>query len=132
MTYAREQELLKKETVQAFKDAAPSDEESDSGDLLVPRERTKDEIEREEEEYKEFLQREVGNGVDIRELITVEEGVERIHESGEGDTTMSKKRKRKEKEPKEKRSEETDRDFLLKYVHLSGTQRADSRRQLHS
>jgi protein KRI1 len=116
MTYAREQEYLKAETVKAFKDAVSSEDEDD---LLVAREKTKDEIEIEEEEYREFLQREVGPNVNLQDLVTVEEGIERVHEEGEGDTTIKgniKKKSKKSKDHKkdDKRNEETDRDFLLK------------------
>lgn len=114
ITYAKEQEQLKDETIRAFKDAVPSDDSDSEDDLLVPREKTKDELQLEEEEYKDFIQREIGKEVDIRELITVDEGVERIHEEGEGDTSMRRNKKSKNKSKKEKRSEETDQDFLVK------------------
>lgn len=115
-TYAREQEELKKETVAVFKNAvAASDDEDDEDDFLVPREKTKDEIVREEEEYREFLQREIGPNVDIRELITVEDDTERIHEEGEGETSMPSKKKKKKKE-KAVRPEQSDQDFLVNYI----------------
>lgn len=102
--------------------------DSEGEELLVSREKTKDEIEQEEEEYREFLQREVGQIVDIKELITIEEGIDRGHIKGEGDTSMPRKkdkegRKRKKREEKEEiRSEQSDRDFLLKcaFVTLGG------------
>jgi protein KRI1 len=115
MTYVRDQELLKKETILAFKEAVSSD--SDVDELLVSREKTKDEIEEEEEEYREFLQREVGQIADVKELITVEEGVERVHVEGEGDTSMPRKKDKKKKKSKAKedtRTEQSDKDFLLK------------------
>lgn len=120
-TYAKDQEVLKEETVRAFKEAVSSDSDDDD-DLLVSREKTKDEIEEEEEAYREFLEREVGQIADIKELITVEEPVERIHLEGEGDTRMprkDKKKKRKGAVDEPIRSEESDKDFLLKYAsHL--------------
>lgn len=96
-----------------FKGAVTSSEDEDDDDFLVPREKTKDEIVREEEEYREFLQREIGPNVDIRELITVEDDVHRVHEEGEGDTTMPNRKKKKRKE-KAARSEQSDQDFLVK------------------
>lgn len=45
-------------------------DEDDEDDLLVPREKTKDEMELEEEEYRAFLEREVGK--DLNSLISVE------------------------------------------------------------
>ncbi|PVF96620.1 Krr1-domain-containing protein [Serendipita vermifera] len=117
MTYAQEQEHLKAETIRAFKDAVSSEDEDD---LLVAREKTRDEIEIEEEQYQEFLRREVGPNIDLQDLITVEEGIERIHEDGEGDTTIKgnnkKSKKSKDHKKQEKRNEETDRDFLLNYI----------------
>ncbi|KIM31167.1 hypothetical protein M408DRAFT_65240 [Serendipita vermifera MAFF 305830] len=93
--------------------------DSDEDELLVAREKTKDEIEREEEEYREFLEREVGQIADIKELITVEEPVERVHLEGEGDTRMprkEKKKKRKGNGGEVVRSEQSDKDFLLDYI----------------
>ncbi|KAG8816368.1 hypothetical protein FRC19_000412 [Serendipita sp. 401] len=119
LTYAKEQEILKKETVQAFKSAVVSgSEDSDEDGFLVPREKTKGEIEQEQEEYRAVLQREIGPNVDIKELITVDEGIERIHEAGEGDTTMPSKKKKKRKDSKQDRAkkEQSDQDFLANYI----------------
>ncbi|CAG8716595.1 1846_t:CDS:2, partial [Acaulospora colombiana] len=129
MTYVQEQQHLKSETIKAFKDAVSSEDEDD---LLVAREKTKDEIEIEEEEYREFLQREVGPNIDLQDLITVEEGIERIHEEGEGDTTIhgnnKKGKKSKSLKKQEKRNEETDRDFLFNYILNRGWIDRDSER----
>src|ERR1700731_611025 len=75
-THAEEQRALQDETIAAFHTALRGDdgngvEDDDDDTLLVPREKTKDEMEKEEEEYREFLQREVGG--DLETLITVEE-----------------------------------------------------------
>lgn len=105
-----------------FKTALTSNDEEGSAsdeDFLVPREKTKDEIEQEEEEYRVFLQREVGPNVDIKELITVDDHVERIHEEGEGETRIQPdkpKKKKKAKKDKE-RTEQSDQDFLVKYAY---------------
>jgi len=121
LTYAKEQELLKDETVRAFKEAVPSDDSDSEDDLLVPREKTKDELELEDEEYRDFLQREVGKEINLKELITVEKDVEVPQPDEEDDEVKLKKKekkKRKDKSKKEKRSEETDQDFLVKYATL--------------
>lgn len=90
--------------------------------MLVPREKTKDEVEREEEEYREFLKREVGEN--LGELIRVEKdgdgGVldvkeEEVEEEEEG-KGKKKKRKSKEKDGKGKKKEEEDHEFLMKCV----------------
>jgi protein KRI1 len=119
-TYAKDQELLKKETILAFKEAVASD--SDDDELLVSREKTRDEIEQEEEEYRDFLEREVGQIADIKELITLEEGMERVHGEDEGDMSMPRKKDKKKKRGKAKeatRTEQSDKDFLLKYAFIN-------------
>ena len=109
-TYAQEQEALRSETVAAFQTAVDAD--SDTDGLLVPREKTKDEIEQEEEEYRRFLQREVGK--DIGDLITIDEGIERVHEEGEGETRVTNKSKKKKKTKGKKEKEQSDHEFLMK------------------
>jgi protein KRI1 len=121
ITYAKEQAVLKDETIRAFKNAVPSDDSDSEDDLLVPREKTKDELELEDEEYREFLQREVGMEIDLKELITVENDTVGLrHDEKDGTVNVKKKekKKRKDKSAKEKRSEETDQDFLVKYGTL--------------
>ena len=90
--------------------------------MLVPREKTKDELQHEEEEYQEFLRREVGE--DFHQLITVDQDAIGIHESaptggGDGDGGEKKKKdKGKEKgkgRPKEEKERE-DQAFLMKCV----------------
>lgn len=110
---------MKQETVQAFHGAVSED---DDEDLLVLREKTKDEIEREEEEYKEFLEREVGQ--DLHELITVAgddepKGVKGEEDEAKGETKEERKRMKKEKKRKAKdakKKEDEDQQFLLEYV----------------
>lgn len=94
--------------------------------MLVPREKTKDELQREEEEYQEFLRREVGE--DLHQLIEVDRDAIGIHEntpSGEGDGEGKKKGKKdkgKEKEKKRSRTKEDkekeDQEFLMKCAPL--------------
>ena len=91
----------------------------DEDDLLVPREKTKDEIEREEEEYRAFLEREVGQ--DLAEIITIDEGQGEASSAGvkeEEEKAESKKKKKgkKEKEKSGKTNQDDDQEFLMKCV----------------
>ena len=111
LTHAQEQAALRVETIQAFHTGAGGEDDEDD-DLLVPREKTKDELEYAEEEYRDFLKRQVGE--DIENLITVEKPndvataiIEEQADSG-GPSNPRKKRK------KEQRKEESDQDFLMK------------------
>ena len=125
-THVQEQKKLREETVAAFHTAISGDA-SDGDDLLVPRELTKDELEREEEEYQGFLHREVGE--DLRQLIEIDQDVIGIHESvpsGHGDEEDEKKKKKKKKDKgkgiekwRSKTKEEKDREFLMKFVFLT-------------
>lgn len=119
LTYTQEQEVLRKETIAAFHHAAET--AGDEDDFLIPREKTKDEQEREEEEYRAFLEREVG---DLKDLVSVEvraeEDAESIHEEEEETAEKKKKKKKKSKKaaeetPKKSKAEE-DQEFLLKCV----------------
>ncbi|KAF7798812.1 hypothetical protein EIP86_010038 [Pleurotus ostreatoroseus] len=121
ITHVKEQEALRSETIAAFHTSAPDAEDDD--DFLIPREKTKDELEREEEEYKEFLQREVGE--DLKGLITVEEGdflndAEDEAESSQQEKKQAKEKKRDKKDKKAKKSErskkEEDQEFLMNYI----------------
>ena len=106
-------------------DPANADDEDDD-DILIPREKTKDEIEREEEEYHEFLAREVGE--DIGGLVNVERAGnssaedekenDRIAGKNEnkGETGKEGKKKRRGKERMSKEHE--DHEFLMKYACL--------------
>ncbi|KAI0785892.1 KRI1-like family C-terminal-domain-containing protein [Abortiporus biennis] len=119
LTHIQEQRALKEETIKAFHTAV-ADDEDDEDDVLVLREKTKDELEQEEEEYKEYLQREVGE--DLKDLITVdvdEEHVVKVEaDEGEGKKEKKKKKERKgkEKEKTGKDNEEADQEFLMNYI----------------
>jgi protein KRI1 len=125
MTHVQEQEVLRQETIAAFHGAV--DKVSDEDDFLIPREKTQDEREREEEEYRAFLEREVG---DLKELVTVDVddvSAEEMKEDEakseeEGDETKKKKKKKKSKKGTEevkKTKAEKDQEFLLKCVTFS-------------
>lgn len=128
-THVEEQAALRKETISAFHTAVASGSGSeDEDEILVPREKTKDELEREQEEYRAYLTREVGE--DIGGLVTIEEGVGALEEEGReerdvaepevhGDEEGEKKKKKKKKKGKgkEKKSkEEADHEFLMKCI----------------
>ncbi|KZT22490.1 Krr1-domain-containing protein [Neolentinus lepideus HHB14362 ss-1] len=110
VTHVQEQKALRDETISAFQYAVKDEDGDDDDDFLVPREKTKDELEREEEEYREFLKREVG---DIRQLVTIEpgeqDGVAALGEEEENEKKKNKKKSKKSKEDK-------DREFLMNYI----------------
>ena len=60
-TFAQEERDLKAEVTQAFLAAGDDGDGSDDDDLLVPREKTKDERQREDDEYAKFLKANVGD-----------------------------------------------------------------------
>ncbi len=92
---------------------------------MVLREKTKDETEKEQEEYREFLRREVGE--DLEGLITVEPGesyqsAERIDE-GNSEVVEKKSKKKKSNgkhkekvERSSKSKDEQDQQFLMECV----------------
>ena len=115
LTHVKEQEALRNETIAAFHTSIKTNDDEDEDDLLVPRDKTKDELEREEEEYKEFLRREVGENLD--ELITVEGAGEDSAAIKAEEGIKEKKRKNKKagkSEKAEKGREEDDQEFLMK------------------
>jgi len=118
LTHTEEQAALRQETIAAFHTAVANDENEDG--FLIPREKTKDELEREEEEYRAFLEREVGE--DLREIVTVEVEAEAAvvdaeHAEGEKKRDKKKKKKKKSKDGNEKKSkQEEDQEFLMNYI----------------
>jgi protein KRI1 len=114
-THTEEQRQLLEETRAAFHTAV---DESDDDGLLVPREKTKDEIEQEEEEYRDYLKREVGE--DLEGLVVVEDsGLGARDEKSEespAEKKERKKRKKKSAEAKWESKEEGDQEFLMKSV----------------
>ncbi|KAF5354624.1 hypothetical protein D9756_005653 [Leucocoprinus leucothites] len=111
LTHVQEQTALRNDTISAFHTAATHSED-DEDDLLVPREKTKDEQEREEEEYRTFLEREVG---DLKEIIGVENDAPNFDD--EDDKKSKKKKKKKSNELGGRKSkEEEDQEFLMNYI----------------
>ena len=117
LTHVQEQSKLREETIAAFHTAV--DEDGDEDDLLVLREKTKDELEKEEEEYRAYLQREVGE--DLSGLITVEtEGTELGADAADAQEGSPKKKRKKEKKEKPGKSkQDEDQEFLMKSGPLS-------------
>ncbi|KIM36770.1 hypothetical protein M413DRAFT_31398 [Hebeloma cylindrosporum] len=117
MTHVREQEVLRRETIAAFHGAV--DKVGDEDDFLIPREKTQDERQREEEEYRAFLEREVG---DLKELVTVNVGDVSEEEIKEEDVKNEEEKKKKKKKSKKgseevkKTKAEKDQEFLLNYI----------------
>jgi protein KRI1 len=102
--HIEEQRALRNETITTFHQAVDGDD-----DLLVLREKTKDETEREEEEYREFLQREVGE--DLADLVTVEKDLAGSREKNEAG---AKRKKKKPEADKKNSKEDADQEFLVK------------------
>ncbi|KAG6897712.1 hypothetical protein C0992_011922 [Termitomyces sp. T32_za158] len=123
LTHVVEQRNLRNETIAAFHDAIGDQDE----DFLVLREKTKDEQELEEEEYREFLEREVGG--DLRELVDIQPGALQSVPTVE-EVVVSTAKKGKEKKDKRKAKEgktskenpsaeskrESDQEFLMNYI----------------
>jgi protein KRI1 len=109
-TYTEEQRQLRDETRAAFH--VDVDDTDDEG-LLVPREKTKDELEYEEEEYQEYLKHAVGQ--DLQSLIEVDNAEAENNEEGTGDKKKSKKKKRGN-EAKGMSKQEADQEFLVSYI----------------
>ncbi|KAJ7503104.1 KRI1-like family C-terminal-domain-containing protein [Mycena galericulata] len=116
VTHVEEQQRLRDETIAAFHAAEADDEE----DWLVPREKTMDEVAREEEEYRLFLEKEVGNLRDIVDVGGDTAVVEPPQEDG-----AKKKKKKKDKEKKSgdgttaaarSSKQEEDQEFLVNYI----------------
>ncbi|KAG1856903.1 KRI1-like family C-terminal-domain-containing protein [Suillus tomentosus] len=113
-THTEEQRQLRDETRAAFHTAV---DESDDDGLLIPREKTKDELEHEEEEYREYLKHAVGE--DLEGLIEVENsGTGAKAESSEEGASKKKKSKTKKKgnEAKGMSKPEADQEFLVNYI----------------
>ncbi|KAG6813764.1 hypothetical protein H0H92_007716 [Tricholoma furcatifolium] len=117
LTHVEEQRVLRDEAIAAFHDAI--DDKDGDDDLLVPREKTKDEQELEEEEYRAFLEREVGG--DLKGLVEVQ--APSFAETAPLDGEEEKKEKKKKKKSKQsnlsndgssgKSKEDVDQEFLM-------------------
>lgn len=112
LPHVEEQRILRDETIAAFQSAVDDDD-----DLLIPREKAQDELDREEEEYRAFLEREVGE--DLAGLVTIEypdgEPVEKSESPKAKEKKKKEKGKKKVKATVEESKKESDQEFLLKY-----------------
>ncbi|KAJ7032731.1 KRI1-like family C-terminal-domain-containing protein [Mycena alexandri] len=118
VTHVEEQRRLRDETIAAFHAAA----EEEADDFLVPREKTLEETAREEAEYRQFLEKEVG---DVRELVDIGGGTTVQSQEDDGEEGSKEKKKKKKKKDKEKGGEEgtsrtskqeEDQEFLVNYI----------------
>ncbi|KIO33924.1 hypothetical protein M407DRAFT_17191 [Tulasnella calospora MUT 4182] len=114
-TYAEEQEALRRETISAFHGAIDEGEGDDDG-LLVMRKEFKDDVDEDDEEYRAYVQKEVG---DIKQLLWVDEdaraAVRPDDEEGEGEHIIAESSKKKEKRKKKKPQDEAEQ-FLANYL----------------
>ncbi|KAJ3896145.1 KRI1-like family C-terminal-domain-containing protein [Lentinula edodes] len=110
LTHSEEQRRLRDETIAVFHQLG--DDNSEGDDLFVPREKTKDEQEQEEEEYRSFLEREVGG--DLKTLVSVEENTWK--EETKSSTESKQKKKKKKKGKDAKKAEDDDQEFLMNYI----------------
>ncbi|KAH7925289.1 Krr1-domain-containing protein [Leucogyrophana mollusca] len=134
LAHVEEQRMLQDETRAAFHRAVDGDDDEDDG-LLVPREKTRDEVEREEEEYRAYLEREVGE--DLGGLVVLEDGgagsvdvglEDRGEESGSPKKKKGKKKEKEKEKGKGKDKQETDHEFLMNYILNRGWIDRTSRR----
>jgi protein KRI1 len=136
LPHVEEQRTLRNETIAAFHHAV--DDQDNDGGLFVPREKTKDEQEREEEGYKAFLEREVGG--DLQALVTVDAHDEIVENLTDHEAEDAKKNRRntkakvaKKKDESHRNSkQESDQEFLIKYIHRPSLSFAYANSILHS
>ena len=130
-THAEEQAALRAETVAAFHAGTVADDvdgevvnQEQQGGLFTLREKTRDEVEAEEAEYRAYLEREVGPLEKILDLgeegktegeVRLQEDDDKRALPAEVETGKKKKKKKKGRESGEERKE-TDQDFLIKCV----------------
>ncbi|THH18677.1 hypothetical protein EW146_g2348 [Bondarzewia mesenterica] len=131
LTHVEEQSQLRAEAIAAFHGSEPkgNDEDDEEGGLFTLREKTQDEIAQEEEEYRKYLEREVGDLKGLVEVEKVEVEVEAGHENTDDKADKKKKKKNGDAEEKEKKSrEDQDQEFLLNYILNRGWIDKSSRR----
>ena len=121
LPHVEEQRALRNETILAFnRTIAPDDED----DILVLREKTRDEQELEEEEYRVFLEREVGD--DLHALISDDEVQGHVPSRDDPHVKETPREKKKQKRTGHvrhaagtKSQEESHQDFLMKYNFIT-------------
>jgi protein KRI1 len=125
-THVAEQAALRAETIAAFHSGAADTgyaERQEEGGLFTLREKTRDEVEREEAEYRAYLEREVGPLEKILDLGEEEKAEGWILRKGEedmlvplGEADSGKKGKKKKGKKIVEKRDETDQEFLVKCV----------------
>jgi protein KRI1 len=124
-THVAEQAALRAETIAAFHSSAADTgyaEQQDEGGLFTLREKTRDEVEQEEAEYRAYLEREVGPLEEILDLGEEEKTEWTLRKEEKdmhvplGEADSGKKNKKKKGKKIVEKREETDQEFLIKYV----------------
>lgn len=115
-THVQEQAALRDETISAFHQAVSDDDDDDDefdGGLLTLREKSKDELERQEEEYRAYLEREVG---DVKSLVQIADEAGPFQTSPVVDMRPAEAERPKKKKSKKGKAvkQETDQEFLMK------------------
>ncbi|KAI0300435.1 KRI1-like family C-terminal-domain-containing protein [Multifurca ochricompacta] len=129
-THVAEQAALRAETIAAFhfstveRGLDANDMEQDEGGLFTLREKTKDEMEQEEAEYRAYLEREVGSLEKILDL--GDNGKGETRPKGEEDAQPhhsekeigkgKRKRKKRVKSAVGEETKELDQEFLINYI----------------
>ena len=121
-THVVEQAALRAETIAAFHSSAADagyTEQQEEGGLFTLREKTRDEVEREEAEYRAYLEREVGpleKILDLGEEEKAQEWIRKEERDTLGEADSEKKNKKKKGKKIAEKREETDQEFLIKCV----------------
>ncbi|KAH9067742.1 Krr1-domain-containing protein, partial [Lactarius vividus] len=128
-THTEEQAALRAETIAAFHAGTAADgeiaereeeEEEEEGGLFTLREKTRDEVEREEAEYRAYLEREVGPLEKIldlgEEVVKTEDAIRQEEDTHPAEAETGKKKKRKKGRKSAEERKETDQEFLIKCV----------------
>ncbi|KAH9042788.1 Krr1-domain-containing protein [Lactarius pseudohatsudake] len=121
-THTEEQAALRAETIAAFHAGTAADgeiAEREEGGLFTLREKARDEVEREEAEYRAYLEREVGpleKILDLGEEGKTEDEVRQEEDAHLAEAEAGKKKKRKRGRKGAEERKETDQEFLINYI----------------
>ncbi|KAH9006285.1 Krr1-domain-containing protein, partial [Lactarius hatsudake] len=121
-THTEEQAALRAETIAAFHAGTAADgeiAEREEGGLFTLREKARDEVEREEAEYRAYLEREVGpleKILDLGEEGKTEDEVRQEDDAHPAEAETGKKKKRKKGRKSAEERKETDQEFLINYI----------------
>ncbi|KAH9047329.1 hypothetical protein EDB84DRAFT_1619218 [Lactarius hengduanensis] len=121
-THTEEQAALRAETIAAFHAGTAADggiAEREEGGLFTLREKARDEVEREEAEYRAYLEREVGpleKILDLGEEGKTEDEVRQEEDAHLAEAEAGKKKKGKRGRKSAEERKETDQEFLINYI----------------